>query len=114
MWFLHNRVILTKDNLKKRNWQVCSKCCFCDQGATIKDQFITCSFAKIFWRILHMVCNIHSLTNITKLFRNWLNWLGKREASHSFEYVDVLYFGPYDMYEINLSYESKIFLIRAG
>jgi hypothetical protein len=35
MWFLHKGVILTKDNLIKRNWHGCTKCCFCDQEETI-------------------------------------------------------------------------------
>jgi hypothetical protein len=28
MWFLSNKVLLTKDNLIKRNWTGCQKCCF--------------------------------------------------------------------------------------
>jgi hypothetical protein len=30
MWFLHRKVILTKDNLVKRNWNDNESCCFCD------------------------------------------------------------------------------------
>ena len=30
LWFLHRKVLLTKDNLAKRNWNGCKKCCFCD------------------------------------------------------------------------------------
>jgi hypothetical protein len=29
MWFLYNKVILTKDNLAKRRWTGCTKCVFC-------------------------------------------------------------------------------------
>jgi hypothetical protein len=29
MWFLSNKVLLTKDNLAKRNWNGCMKCVFC-------------------------------------------------------------------------------------
>lgn len=39
MWFLHKGVILTKDNLAKRRWQGCKKCCFCDQEETIHHLF---------------------------------------------------------------------------
>jgi hypothetical protein len=28
MWFLNSKVLLTKDNLAKRNWNGCQKCCF--------------------------------------------------------------------------------------
>jgi hypothetical protein len=30
MWFLHIKVVLTKDNLAKRNWNICTKSVFCD------------------------------------------------------------------------------------
>ena len=30
MWFLNNKVLLSKDNLAKHNWNGCQKCCFCD------------------------------------------------------------------------------------
>jgi hypothetical protein len=39
MWFLHKKVILTKDNLKKRSWTGCSKCGFCDGEETIEHLF---------------------------------------------------------------------------
>ena len=29
MWFLKSKVLLTKDNLAKRNWTGCTKYCFC-------------------------------------------------------------------------------------
>jgi hypothetical protein len=29
MWFLYNKVILTKHNLAKRHWIGCTKCVFC-------------------------------------------------------------------------------------
>ena len=35
MWFLYRKVILTKDNLARRNWHGCKTCCFCDQDETI-------------------------------------------------------------------------------
>jgi hypothetical protein len=30
MWFLHRKVISTKDNLLKRSWTGCPKCAFCN------------------------------------------------------------------------------------
>jgi hypothetical protein len=45
MWFLHQRVLLTKDNLVKQNWQGSKKCCNCDQDETI--QLIECPLAKV-------------------------------------------------------------------
>jgi hypothetical protein len=39
MWFLHRKVILTKDNLIKRNWHGNTKCSFCDHDETIQHLF---------------------------------------------------------------------------
>jgi hypothetical protein len=58
MWFLHRRVILTKDNLSKRNRNGSKKCCFCNQDETIQHLFIDCPLAKVVWRIVHMAFNI--------------------------------------------------------
>jgi hypothetical protein len=45
MWFLHTKVLLTKDNLVKRNWNGSTKCCFCDSMETVRHLFISCPFA---------------------------------------------------------------------
>jgi hypothetical protein len=82
MWFLHKKVILTKDNLLKRNWQGSSKCCFCDQDETIQHLFFTCPFATILWRIIHMTFNIHAPSNVTNLFGNWLNGVSIKDKGH--------------------------------
>ena len=79
MWFLYRRVLLTKDNLAKRNWQGCKTCCFCDKEESIQHLFISCPFAKILWRIIHMAFNIPSPKNITNLFGNWLYGVPKKE-----------------------------------
>jgi hypothetical protein len=72
MWFLHHRVLLTKEKLAKWKWQGCIKCCFCDQKEIIQHLFITCPLARIVWRIVHTAFNIIPPTNITNLFGNWL------------------------------------------
>jgi hypothetical protein len=82
MWFLHRKVILTKDNLLKRNWHGCAKCCFCDENETIEHLFITCPFAKIIWRIVSMTFNITPPSNISNLFWNWLNGVAKKDKGH--------------------------------
>ena len=45
MWFVHKGVILTKDNLLKRNWIGNSRCCFCGQNESIKHLFLRCPLA---------------------------------------------------------------------
>src|SRR4051812_17028639 len=53
MWFLNSKLLLTKDNLVKRNWNGCQKCCVYDSLETIQHFFISCPFAKILWRMIH-------------------------------------------------------------
>jgi hypothetical protein len=47
MWFLHRKVILTKDNLLKRSWSGCPKCALCTSHEKVKHLFIRCPFANI-------------------------------------------------------------------
>jgi hypothetical protein len=58
MWFLSNKVFLTKDNLAKRKWNGCQKYCFCDSTKTVNHLFIGCPFAKIIWRMVYLCYNI--------------------------------------------------------
>jgi hypothetical protein len=80
MWFLHEKVLFTKDNLAKRKWQGCNNCYFCDQKEMIQHLFISCPLAQMVWQIVHMAFNIipHNTPhpppphpNITNLLRNW-------------------------------------------
>ena len=77
MWFVYKKVILTKDNLAKRNWNGCTKCVFCGMEETIHHLFITCPFARIIWMIVQFAFNIAPPTNITNMFGNWLNEIDK-------------------------------------
>jgi hypothetical protein len=51
-WYLRRRVILTIDNLVKRNWYGCTKCVFCHKEETIKHLFFRCQFARSIWSII--------------------------------------------------------------
>jgi hypothetical protein len=70
MWFLSYKVLLSKDNLAKRKWNGCQKCCFCDSTVTVNHLFLACDFAKIIWRMVYIAYNISPLTNITNMFGN--------------------------------------------
>ena len=48
MWFVHKQVILTKDNLIKRNWNGSTRCSFCDRDEFIKHLFLDCPLQKFF------------------------------------------------------------------
>jgi hypothetical protein len=58
MWFLHRKVILTKDNLIKRRWTGVSKRAFCDGEETVEHLFIRCPFFKLVWQVVHFMFNI--------------------------------------------------------
>ena len=73
MWFLNNKVLLTKDNLAKRRWQGCTKCSFGGSEETVEHLFISCPFAKIIWTVVYSTYNITPPTNITNMFGNSLN-----------------------------------------
>jgi hypothetical protein len=77
MWFLNNKVLLTKDNLAKRKWKGCTKCCFCGAQETVEHLFIVCPFAKLLWRMVHFAYALPPPTNITNMFGNWLNGVDK-------------------------------------
>jgi hypothetical protein len=82
MWFLHRKVILTKDNLLKWNWQGNSSCVFCDKDESIKHLFFECPLAKIIWRVVHMTFGIPSPRNVSNMFGNWLTGLNKQEVKN--------------------------------
>ena len=78
MWFVNKKVILTKDNLLKRNWNGCKKCVFCQADETIEHLFLSCSMARNIWRLLHFTFNVAPPSNIDNLFGTWLTGIDKR------------------------------------
>jgi hypothetical protein len=78
MWFLHRKVLLTKDNLIKRNWTSNEKCYFCDNKESIH-LFFDCPLPKVIWRIVHMSFGLAPPKNVTKFFGNWLKGISKKD-----------------------------------
>ena len=77
MWFLHRKVLLTKDNLVKRNWTGCKKCVFCQSDETVEHLFISCQFTRDVWRLIHFTFNISPPTSVANLFGHWLDGVDK-------------------------------------
>ena len=48
LWYLKRGVILTKDNLTKRNWQGNQQCCFCHENETIQHLFLTADLRECY------------------------------------------------------------------
>jgi hypothetical protein len=81
MWFLNKKVLLTKDNLAKRNWTGTKKCGLCSSDESIEHIFIKCPFAKLIWRVVHFTFRISPSANIKNMFRNCLNGIDKRKKA---------------------------------
>jgi hypothetical protein len=71
-WFLRRGVILTKDNLGKRNWIGSLKCVFCHHNETIKHLFFQCNFAHSIWSVNQMASNLYPPSSVVNMFDNWL------------------------------------------
>ena len=52
LWFLQREILLTKDNLAKKNWTGNQKCCGCNSNETIELFFLDCPYARMVWRII--------------------------------------------------------------
>ncbi|WVZ50605.1 hypothetical protein U9M48_001845, partial [Paspalum notatum var. saurae] len=53
VWGFAKGVILTKDNLAKRNRKGRTNCEFCSKQETIQHLFFECHYAKFLWRAIH-------------------------------------------------------------
>ena len=82
MWFVHKQVILTKDNLVKRNWTGSTRCSFCDRDETIKHLFFECPLAKNLWRSVQIAFNITPPSSVGSLFGTWLDGIESVTARH--------------------------------
>jgi hypothetical protein len=81
-WYLRKGVILTKDNLAKRNWHGSKKCVFCHQNETIKHLFFQCHFARSIWSVIQVASTLFPPCSITNIFGNWLNGINNRFKKH--------------------------------
>jgi hypothetical protein len=77
-WYLRRGVILTKDNLAKRNWHGCLKCVFCNHDESIKHLFFQCQFARSIWSIIQIGSTLYPPRSVAHIFGNWLNGVDHR------------------------------------
>ena len=78
LWYLYTGVILTKDNLARRQWQGDRKCCFCSSDESIQHLFFDCHFAKFVWRTVHVFFNLIHPTSVQNLFISWLHGINRK------------------------------------
>jgi hypothetical protein len=71
LWFLRKSVILTEDNLAKRNWNGSVKYSFCHKNETIKHLFFECQVERVIWHIVQIVTNLYPLSSVANMFGSW-------------------------------------------
>ena len=71
MWYLHRGVVLTKDNLARRNWNGSKKCVFCSHNETIQHLFFNC-LAKFLWRVVQFTFGFVPPTSVAQFYNDWL------------------------------------------
>jgi hypothetical protein len=71
MWYLIKGIVLTKDNLARRNWNGSLRC-FCMKNETIYHLFLDCHFAKFLWRSIQFAFGLYPPRSISHMFGNWL------------------------------------------
>lgn len=106
MWFLHNGVILTKDNLASRRWQGCKKCCFCYQEETIQHLFQVCPFATLVWWIKLLIYHSQLAWRIC-LVTGWGEF--PLHLRHKYVLVFVIYYRHYGIAVMNSSWTNTNF-----
>ena len=83
LWYRQRGVILTKDNLAKRNWTSSQKFCFCYHNATITHLFYCCH-VKTIWNIVHIATGLTPPRSTTHMLGGWLTGMGREDKKHNF------------------------------
>ena len=84
LWLLHRGVILTKDNLAKRNWNGSKLCSCCQNDETIAHLFFNCQMACLLWRIISITFGLSKPNSVVHLFGTWLQGLKRRQKNIMF------------------------------
>ena len=72
LWYLKWGVILTEDNLARRNWQGSQQYCFCHEDETIQHLFFDCHFIRLVWTSVYTAWGLPNPSSVTNMFGNWL------------------------------------------
>jgi hypothetical protein len=75
LWYLQRGIILTKDNLVRKNWKGSQKCCFYNTNEIIKHLLFDCHHAKQIWMIVYLATGLTPPNSVSYMFRNWLHFL---------------------------------------
>ena len=73
LWFLQKEVILTKDNLARKNWKGSQKCVGCNLNESIQHLFLDCHYARMVWRMVYLATGLTQPRSIRHMFGSWLS-----------------------------------------
>jgi hypothetical protein len=82
MWYMKKDVVLTKDNLARKNWDGSKQCCFCQRDESIHHLFFECHYAIFLWGLTHIVFNISLPNSVQHMFGPWVNQVGGKLNRH--------------------------------
>ena len=78
LWYLRRGVVLTKDNLAKRNWHGNQHCCFCHENEMIQHLFFDYWFTSLVWATVIAVWGLPQPCNVSNMFENWVIGVPKK------------------------------------
>lgn len=81
LWYL-KKVVLTKDNLAKRNWKGSTSCGLCSSEETIQHLFFDCHVAKLLWNNISISFGFQPPTCASSMFGSWLSSFPRKHRSH--------------------------------
>jgi len=80
-WYIKKGVVLTKDNLARRNWKGSKKYVFCAHDESIQRLFFDCHYAKFLWCAIHFTFGINVPASINHMCLGWLSGVDARHKS---------------------------------
>src|SRR6266498_155983 len=78
MWYLFKGVVLTKDNLARRQWRGSRQYCFCNLSESIQHLFFDCPLAKFIWRAIQVSFGISPPSGAQHMLSTWLRGVPKK------------------------------------
>ena len=108
-WYLRRGVILTKDNLAKRNWHGSKKCVFCSHDESIKHIFFQCEFSRSIWSAIQIGSTLYPPRSVVNIFGNWLNGVDPR-LNYLLGWERLPLFGRFGCVEMTRFLMTKILL----
>jgi hypothetical protein len=73
LWYLQRGLVLTKDNLAKKNWKGRQKYCECNSNETIKHLFLDCPYVRMVWTIIFYATGLTPPRSVSHIFNSWLS-----------------------------------------